>query len=229
MAKVNFNVAGKSIKELTTMDWEDVAKLSRKELAKVTSRLVSASNKRIRRLEERDLGSAPALKSLRKDVHMTDKGYLTVKGKKHGEIEHIYKKAREFLNRKTSTVKGYKGVIKKSRKQIEDATGQSFSDTDINKLFEVLHKGQQAGIIDGRGTAGSFYARDILIPQVLNDNPNATAEEILSIIDKDDLYKKAYDAGDIIEHAIKRGYIDKDSYDTDDNEYSDIWSKRKIW
>lgn len=221
MAKVNFDVAGKTIKELTTMDWEDVAKLSRKELAEVTSRLVSASNKRIRRLEKQDLGSAPALQSLRKDVHLTDKGYLTVKGKKHGEVEHIYKKAREFLNRKTSSVKGYKNVMKNARKQLEDATGQTFTDFDMNKLFEVLHKGQQAGIIDGRGTAGSFYARDVLIPQVLNDNPDASAEEILQLINKQGLYEEAYTTGDIIRHAKERGYLNED-YDTDDNDYTGI-------
>ena len=221
MTKVNFDVAGKTIKDLTTMDWEDVAKLSRKELADVTSRLVSASNKRIRRLEKQDLGNAPALRSLRKDVHTTEDGFLTVKGKKHGEIEHIYKKAREFLNRKTSSVKGYKAVMRKARKQLEDATGQTFTDVDMNKLFEVLHKGQQAGIIDGRGTAGSFYARDVLIPQVISDNPSASAEEILSIIDNKDLYKNAYDTGDIIKHAKLRGYINED-YDTDDEDYTGI-------
>lgn len=221
MAKINFDVAGKSIKDLITMDWEDVEKLSRRELAQVTSRLVSASNKRIRRLEKQDLGSAPALKSLRKDVHTTDKGYLTVKGKKHGEIEHIYSKAREFLNRKTSTVKGYKSVIKSARKQVEDATGRTFTDVDMNKLFEVLHKGQQAGIIDGRGTAGSFYARDILIPQVMDDNPSASAEELLQIIDKQNLYKQAYDTGEIIKHAKERGYVNED-YDTDDKDYTRI-------
>lgn len=217
-----FDVSGKSIKELITLDWEDVSKLSRKELADVTSRLVSASNKRIRRLEKQELENAPALKSLRKDVHMNERGYLTIKGKKHGEIEHIYKKAREFLNRKTSSVKGYKNVIKKARKQLEDATGQTFTTTDMNKLFEVLHKGQQAGIIDGRGTAGSFYARDILIPQVINEHPNASAEEILQIIDNEDLYKNAYDTGDIIKHAINKGYINPNEYDTDDNDYTEF-------
>ena len=216
-----FDVSGKSIKDLITMDWEDVSKLSRKELAQVTSRLVSASNKRIRRLEKQDLGSAPALKSLRKDVHTTDKGYLTVKGKKHGEIEHIYKKAREFLNRKTSTVKGYKGVMKHARKQLEDATGQTFTDVDMNKLFEVLHKGQQAGIIDGRGTAGSFYARDVLIPQVLSENPSASAEEILQKINENGLYQKAYETGEIIKHAKEKGYVSSD-YDEDDTGYTEI-------
>lgn len=105
MAKIN--VKGLTIQDIINLDFNrDIATLSRDDLAKVTSRLVSASNKRIRRLQKTDIGRlSPALKS-----RMERGGLFSVKGLNRGEVESVFSEARGFLQLKTSSVKGWKDL-----------------------------------------------------------------------------------------------------------------------
>ena len=57
------NVKGLSIKDILNIDLDAFNNLSESDLRKITSRLVSASNKRIRRLKEHDINS-PALRGM---------------------------------------------------------------------------------------------------------------------------------------------------------------------
>ena len=109
------NIKGLSIKDIINMDFEDVQKLTRKELASLTSRLVSASNKRIRRLEKSELSESPALRSLKS---RTGNIRLSVKGKSQGQLQKTFTEAKHFLNLKTSTIGGYKAVVKNIKKSI---------------------------------------------------------------------------------------------------------------
>ena len=127
-----YDVTGKSIRDIMNIAEGDFLSFSEKEQKAVTSRLVSAANKRVRRFVK-SVGEVN-LKSY------TSEGKFSVKGKtkKGGELAHEFKRVKEFLSRKTSSVRGYKNFKKKlkeeskyvgSRKESEE---QDLTDYDID-------------------------------------------------------------------------------------------------
>lgn len=103
-----YDVSGKSIRDIMNIAEGDFLSFSEKEQKAVTSRLVSAANKRVRRFIKAT-GQQVNLKSY------TSEGKFSVKGKtkKGGELVHEFKRVKEFLSRKTSSVRGYKNFKKK--------------------------------------------------------------------------------------------------------------------
>ena len=185
------DVTGLSIKDIINMDWEDVAKLTRKELATLTSRLVSASNKRLRRLEKSDyIGESPAYRSVRARTGDTR---FSVKGKSHGQIERTFKEAKHFLTLKTSTLSGYKSVLKNVRETINTKIGRRVTDMDVSKLFNTLHKAQELGLVDKRGSKGSELAVGFII-DMLERNPDKSVDDMLSDFDEyaSNLYEEEF-------------------------------------
>lgn len=197
--KSKINVNGLSINDILNMDWEDVSKLSRSELAKITSRLVSASNKRVKRLEQSNLGESPALRGLK--ARENGQTRLSVKGKTHGQIEHTFITAKNFLSMKSSSISGYKKTIKNIRKSVSERIGKDVSDLDISKLYSTLHKAQEMGLVDGRGSKGSEYAVS-QITDILENNPDKSIDDIID--DINDWYSNMYEE-------------DESDYDEDDD------------
>lgn len=103
-----YDVTGKSIRDIMNIAEGDFLSFTEKEQKLVTSRLVSAGNKRARRFVK-ITGQPINLKSY------TSGGKFSVKGKtkKGGELYKEFKRVKEFLSRKTSSAKGYKAFIKK--------------------------------------------------------------------------------------------------------------------
>lgn len=88
----------------------DFLSFTEKEQKLVTSRLVSAGNKRARRF----------VKITGQDINLksyTSGGKFSVKGKtkKSGELYKEFKRVKEFLSRKTSSARGYKEYINKMK------------------------------------------------------------------------------------------------------------------
>lgn len=174
------DVKGLSIKDIMNMDWADVTKLTRKELATVTSRLVSASNKRLRRLEQSDfIGESPAYRSVKE---RTGEVRFSVKGKKHGQIERTFKEAKHFLSLKTSTISGYNKVLKNVRETINTKIGRKVTMTDVSKLFNTLHKAQELGLVDKRGSKGSEVAVGFIV-DMLERNPDKSVDDLINEFD----------------------------------------------
>ena len=194
------DVKGLSIKDILEMDFSDIQKLTRKELANVTSRLVSASNKRIRRLEKTELGESPALRSLKA---RTGDIRLSVKGKTQGQLQRTFTEAKHFLNLKTSTIGGYKSVIKNIKKSIGERTGKSISEVDVSKLYSTLHKAQELGLVDKRGSKGSEQAVNEII-DILERNPEKSIDDIINDIDDwyDEMYEEDFNDYDEEDDAI---------------------------
>ena len=181
------DVKGMSIEDIINLDFEDIQKLTRKELATVTSRLVSATNKRIRRLEKSGLGESPALRSLKE---RTGEDRLSVKGKKHGQLQKTFTEAKHFLTLKTSTIGGYRKVVKNVRKTVSQRIGKDVSEVDISKLYSTLHKAQEMGLVDRRGSKGSEYAVNQII-DILENNPDKSIDDIVD--DINDWYSEMYE------------------------------------
>lgn len=111
---MKFDIAGKSIESILAMDFNELQKLQRKDFARVTSRLVSAVNKRLKRLETSPEGQqSPAYIS-----RMEAGGKLSVRNKNLNELRETFREAKEFLNKKTSSRRGWAGVKKATTERI---------------------------------------------------------------------------------------------------------------
>lgn len=132
--KSGLDVAGLSVEDIIKMDYETINKLSRQDLSRITSRLASAGNKRLRRIEKAGVQS-PAYESVQRSG-----GNFSVKGKSVNQLRAEFARVQRFLSpeTKTSTVKGAREYKKKFGKYTEGLT-----DEQTANFFDVLHKLQE--------------------------------------------------------------------------------------
>lgn len=122
MAK-GIKVGGLSIKDIMNIPLGDLSTYSLTDIKRLTTRLASAGNKRARRFIAKYGANSIKLKSY------TSKGKFSVKGittKKEAMEE--YERVKEFLSRKTSTIRG----MKTFQKQLEGAS-KYYSDKYLNE------------------------------------------------------------------------------------------------
>lgn len=101
-------VSGLSVQDILVMDIETFNKLSTSDLRKVVGRLVSAGNKRLRSFE-RAGESSPATRHVEKSG-----GAFSTKGKDLNALRAEYARAKNFMQSKTGTRKGWKQVKKET-------------------------------------------------------------------------------------------------------------------
>lgn len=127
-------VSGKSVQDILNMDIQVFNKLNASDLRKVVGRLVSAGNKRLRSFE-RAGESSPATRHVVKSG-----GVFSTKGKNLNELRAEYVRAKNFLQAKTGTRKGWKQVKKETiqglEKQGVQMTESQFE--DVWKAYEDL-------------------------------------------------------------------------------------------
>ena len=94
----NMDVKGLKISDILNMSWDDLNSLSGKDLKAITSRLVSASNKRIKRLQNSPRGTSSFAYQT-----VEERGRkFSVRGLSTNEVRTEFANARRFLNMKTS-------------------------------------------------------------------------------------------------------------------------------
>lgn len=127
-------VSGMSIQDIVNMDIDTFNKLNTSDLRKVVGRLVSAGNKRLRSFE-RAGESSPATRHV-----ATSGGVFSTKGKDLNALRAEYTRAKNFLQSKTGTRKGWKQVKNETiaglKKQNVEMTEQQFN--DVWKAYEEL-------------------------------------------------------------------------------------------
>lgn len=193
------NVKGLKISDILNIDLDTFNNLSESDLRKITSRLVSASNKRIRRLKEHDINS-PALRGMGDMESFSTKLDENISPQQRvNQLRHTFSQMRSFLTSETSTIKGFKkysdrimdaisNSMKIEKKTLEEKLGKD----GINKLFKIHHWAQEHGYISSyRGSQGSKQSRNV-IADILIDNPNADEETIKRWFEEtaDKLYKE---------------------------------------
>lgn len=130
---------GLKISDIMNFTWDELNKLSPKELKQVTSRLVSASNKRIRRLEKAKMGEwSPAYSKYQRRGSK-----FSIRGKDINQVKHEFKLTKNFLNMKTSTVTGWTSY----RMMMNERTGmatfgesQTWSERTWAKYWKVFRR-----------------------------------------------------------------------------------------
>ncbi|MBO7696331.1 MAG: hypothetical protein J6T10_27150 [Methanobrevibacter sp.] len=190
------NVKGLSIEEIMNIDLNSFNKLNESELRAITSRLVSAGNKRIRRLQGHDINS-PAIQSLGDDKTFSTKLPANIsKQQRVNKLRQEFARARSFLTSETSTIRGYKKFKKRTLRRIAKEIGISTRELEkkvnVNKLFNLLHKAQSDGIASSyRGSKGSLQARNT-IAEILIEDPDISDEDLTKKLENalEELYEE---------------------------------------
>ena len=117
-------IRGKSVEQITDIPWKELEKLTESQLRTVVGRLVSAGNKRMRRME------ASAMKGSEDAQFMFVQGgkmgtynqlkFSTV-GKDKQQLLEEFKRARSFMKSETSSLSGQKRIRKKSLEGLRNA------------------------------------------------------------------------------------------------------------
>lgn len=119
MAKIvnqtKVNLTGISVKQLVHLSATQIKGYDRQNLARIVTKLDSAANKRLVRLEKAGYNT-PAMRAAK-----VDKGErFSVAGKNLKELRASYIRVSNFLKSDTSTKKGYKSFLKKMQKAFAD-------------------------------------------------------------------------------------------------------------
>ena len=178
------NVKGLKVKDIMNIDLDTFNNLNESELRAITSRLVSASNKRIRRLKERDINS-PAIRGLGEIPQFSTKLNEDVTPQNRvNQLRHTFAKIRNFMTSETSTISGYNKFVKRIKTKLAEDLGMTYEDVDkklnVGKMFDLLHQAK-----------GSMQGREIITEQII-ENPELSYSELKEILklNADIIYKK---------------------------------------
>lgn len=145
-----FNVTGLSIKDIANLGKNTIDKLSKSDLSRVTSRLVSAMNKRIRYLGKSAIGRlSPTYQAYERRLQ-TGKGrdgFYSVRGKDPQQLKDLYRQLSKSLTHKVTLESGEEVEVtsvrgwKKHRQDVLNQIGYNFqNDQDREKKFWELYR-----------------------------------------------------------------------------------------
>ena len=180
--EATIDVKGLSINDIMNLYIEDVLYLNKKDLARITGRIQSAANKRIKRLREKGVAEySPAIiRSL------GDKVKFSIKGKTRNEILKEFVSIKRFLNAKTSSLSGFKAY----KKRIEANIKQPIDNERMKEMFKIFRK-------DREGNIGLFHRINSLMKQ-----KNYGSEQTEKFIAEE--LKKGKNEDDIMKNLDKR-------------------------
>ena len=130
--------------ELLNLSSVEISKLKKPQLRKIVQTLASTSNKRLKRLQQKGI-STPASRYVNKS------GKFSTKGKNINQLRAEYIRAKNFLQSKTSTLKGYK-QFKKEVQMIYEPAGYPVCFTDYHDFEGEGHK-KLFHLLSGKVTA----------------------------------------------------------------------------
>ena len=123
-------VSGMSVQDILNMDNATFNKLSTSDMRKVVGRLVSAGNKRLRSFE-RAGEKSPATRHVAKSG-----GKFSTKGKDLNALRSEYTRAKNFLQSKTGTRKGWKQVKKETISELKKR-GVQMTEKQFDKVWKA--------------------------------------------------------------------------------------------
>lgn len=189
MAKTDktIKVDGLSIDDIMDIDLDTFNKLGERDLRAITSRLVSASNKRIRAINKRGLDS-PAIRSLgTRTAFSTKLPKGTDIKQRVNKLRQEFSRARKFLTMKTSTIGGARKYHREVINTIEKGIGRPLtSEENVSRVFNLLHKAQERGLVPSKDvdSIGSKQARKFIF-DIMKDYPDASEKDIIDMLDAD--------------------------------------------
>lgn len=186
------NIKGLTIQNIMDLSWEDINALSDVDLKKITSRLVSASNKRIKRLSKAVRGkSSFAYQSVEERGRK-----FSVRGKDVNQVRQEFKNAKNFLQMKTSTVTGWN----KYRKEMEERTGYATNGESLNwkdatwkKYWKVYRRFEESH--GGTFKKGDSDRIQKMLTEIMDSNDKRKSADSFQRMIEDE-YDKMYESND---------------------------------
>ena len=201
--KGTIDVSGMSISDIMNIDIDTMNKMGESDLRRVTSRLVSAGNKRIRAIERKGI-ITHAYRNLGTNTRFSTQVGENLSGSQRvNKLREEFSRAKRFLSAKTSTIRGHKAVIKAVKEKLSESTGLSMKEINkinITKGFEIFHKLQESGRIPSKGSKGSDKFRDYIISQ-MHENPDLSEEGLMERVTQH--YQEIYEEQETEETKLK--------------------------
>lgn len=186
-------MAKQKLKAKDILDW-DVAKyrsLNKEQLHEALKTLTAVANRRIRALRKAGLSDTPALDKLgnRKHFYARQKNYNAMRSE--------FARVRKFLQSKTSTVSGYKKMIKdinkglkKHKVTVADSTKTAYNRTPERQMqvnHEHLWRAYEELKTRKPEISERLYKYAVLdrINKVINEKPGYTVEKIAEKVYKE--------------------------------------------
>ena len=207
-----------NVQNILNMSPVDVNRLTEQELRKAVSILSSAANKRLKRLSLKQMGtSSPAYQSAQKRSYEGSAGgKFGVSGKNRNQLLNEFKAVKNFLEAKTSSVKGWS----KYRASVAQKIGGSFSNEEQEREFWRNYRKLEELHPEMKQQAYGSTATQADLRKVMQEK-NAT--ELLREINQDRVSKKRKDREEYIDNLSKSGYFLNENHrrvkiDLNDNE-----------
>lgn len=122
------------INDILSMGESEFMNLNRTQLAKLTSQLASAGNKRLVRMEKNGI-TTPASRYVEQSG-----GKFSVADKSVNELRHEFMRAKGFLTAKTGTQAGFNKVVKQTLSKVGAKTGKTLSKSDFDKFWKAYER-----------------------------------------------------------------------------------------
>ena len=187
------DIKGLKISDIMDISWEKLNSLNLEDMRLLTGRLVSASNKRIRRLSKTARGTSSFAYQY---VEERGKNFST-RGKDINQLRTEFKTAKQFLSMKTSTIKGWK----KYRKEMEERTGYAtsgesveWSESTWKKYWKVYRRFSETH--GGTYKKGDSDRIQQMLTEIMNSNDKRkSADSFQKIIEDEytDMYESDMD------------------------------------
>lgn len=192
------NIKGLKISDIMDISWEKLNSLNLEDMRQLTGRLVSASNKRIRRLSTAKRGTSSFAYQYIEERGKT----FSTRGKDINQLRTEFKTAKQFLSMKTSTIKGWN----KYRKEMEQRTGyitddesKEWSDSTWKKYWKVYRRFTETH--GGTYKKGDSDRIQRMLTEIMNSNDKRkSADSFQKIIEDEytEMYENSFsDTSDI--------------------------------
>lgn len=126
---MNNRFKGKSIKDIMDISIDEFSHLSKTELRQAVSRLADAANKRLKRLEKSGVVSPAYMEAKEADSK------FSTRGKSEIELQIEFRRVSNFLQDKTSTIKGSRAYMEEARQNLKDTFGIDINKSDFAELI----------------------------------------------------------------------------------------------
>lgn len=189
------------------LNWEEINRMGYSDLKKVASHYIRQANQRARRLEAKAQKStgfySPELEVFRKRGKP-----FTTRGKKYGELKSELKMANQFLNAKTSTIKGtkqyQKDVMKSLNLKIDEVIDIGV-DNYISNFWGTVHKLNATPQFREWLAKNGYRYDDPQVKKYLQDNTDFRS-----------INKSMQDIVSAIENNVDENYDDFEDFDDED-------------
>lgn len=180
--------------ELLNLSLKDINRMSDKELRQATSIVRSTARKRYERLVDAEEYS-PAVESIRRSSAGKSAIFPTVKGMDRTQLLNEFKRQKQFLSMKTSTVSGAKLSKQNVKRETESIVGRKLTDSEVVDVWRVvgeLTDGEFGGIMNYKQVAET-------VSEIIQERPSISDTDLKSETRKRlrEIYEREQTAGAI--------------------------------